>query len=84
MSVRITPEVRKVVCDCCSRFVGEGGCARRQSGALHLRRHALDMQGHACANADVKIDLCDDCLSAIGSAINEACVKVRAKAAGDA
>lgn len=81
MSIQITPEIRKTVCDCCQKVVGEAGVTRRQSGALHLRRDALDMQGYACAKADVQIDLCDDCLNVVSKAVNDACVAVRAKAA---
>ncbi|MCF3486968.1 hypothetical protein [Stenotrophomonas maltophilia] len=86
MSVQVIPEVRKTICDCCQRAVGDRGVYRKQSGGLHLRRDALDMQGHACASADVKLDLCDDCLSRVSKAINAACVEVRAaiaKAAGE-
>lgn len=87
MSVQVTPEVRKTICDCCQRAIGEKGVWRQQSGGLHLRRDALDMQGHACASADVKLDLCDGCLSSVCKAINAACVEVRAaiaKATGGA
>lgn len=80
MSVQVTPEVRKTICDCCRLAIGDKGVYRKQSGGLHLRRDALDMQGHACASADVSIDLCDECLAVIASAINAACVEVRAKA----
>lgn len=84
MSIQVTPEVRKVVCDCCRRVIGENGASRRQSGALHLQQDALDMQGHACAKGDVNIDLCDDCLADISKAINATCVAIRAKATGEA
>ena len=87
MSVKVSPEVRTVICDCCQRVIGEKGVSRRQSGGLHIRRDALDMHGYACASADVKLDLCDDCLSSVSTAINAACINVRAaiaKATGGA
>ncbi len=87
MSVQVTPEVRKTICDCCQRAIGDRGVYRNQNGGLHLRRDALDMQGHACACADVSLDLCDDCLSSLSKAINASCVEVRAaiaKATGGA
>lgn len=86
MSVQVTPEIRKTICDCCQRAIGDQGVYRKHSGGLHLRRDALDMQGHPCASADVKLDLCDDCLTTVCKAINNACVDVRAaiaKATGE-
>lgn len=84
MSLQVTPEVRKTICDCCQRVIGDKGVTRQQSGGLHLRRDALDMHNCPCASADVKIDLCDDCLAILATAINDACAAVRAKAAGEA
>lgn len=87
MSVQVTPEVRKTICDCCQRAIGDRGVYRNQNGGLHLRRDALDIQGHACASADVSLDLCDGCLSCVSKAINAACVEARAaiaKATGEA
>ena len=87
MSIEVIPEVRKTICDCCRRAVGEQSVYRKQNGGLHLRCDALDMQGHACACADVRLDLCDDCLGSVSEAINAACVEVRAataKARGEA
>lgn len=78
MSVETIPETTRVVCDCCRRTIGERGASRKQSGGLHLRRDALDMYGHACASANVSLDLCDECLGRVSAAINAACVDARA------
>ncbi len=80
MSVKVTPEVVTIICDCCQNMIGENGAIRRQLGALHLLRNALDMHGHPCADASMKIDLCDGCLSVISNAINDAVTAVRANA----
>lgn len=84
MSIQVIPEVRRLMCDCCGRVIGENGASRQQSGALHLEKDLLDMQGHACAKGDMNIDLCDDCLAEISKAINATCVAIRAKARGEA
>lgn len=72
MSVRTIPEKKVVTCDCCRREIGSNGARRAQSGGLHIKRDALDWQGSACASADVKLDLCDDCLAVVCKAINAA------------
>lgn len=77
MSTRTIPAEKIVTCDCCQKDVGSPGVKRVQSGGLHLLRDGLDMHGHACANADVKLDLCDSCLQIIATAINQACTAVR-------
>lgn len=80
MSVKVTPEVVTIICDCCNNMTGENGAIRRRLGALHLLCNALDMHGHPCSDASMKIDLCDGCLSVISKAINDACTSVRANA----
>jgi len=77
MSTKIIPEIKVVVCDCCQREVGTLGVWRKQSGSLILNRDSLDYQGYPCASGNIKLDLCDNCLSCISDAINSACDKVR-------
>jgi hypothetical protein len=77
MSTKTIPAVSVVICDCCRREVGTAGVRRKMGGGLHFRRHALDMQGMACANADIQFDLCDSCLSALCESINQRCVAIR-------
>lgn len=76
MSTQIIPEKKIITCDCCRKQI-EGAVTRRQGGGLHIKRDALDWHGHACADASVKFDLCDDCLGKVCNAINAACKSVR-------
>lgn len=78
MTTRTVPEKKIIICDCCQREVGDAGVWRAKNGGIHVRRDALDYQGSACANADIRLDLCDGCLGKVCDAINAACVEVRA------
>ena len=60
MSTKTIPAQTIKTCDCCS--VTMDGQNSRQEGKLTLHAHALDMHGHACADATRKFDLCDSCL----------------------
>ena len=60
MSTKTIPAQVIKTCDCCS--VTMNGQNSRQEGKLTLNAHALDMYGHACADATRKLDLCDSCL----------------------
>ena len=60
MSTKTIPAQTIKTCDCCS--VTMDGQNSRQEGKLTLNAHALDMHGHACADATRKFDLCDPCL----------------------
>ncbi len=68
MSKKTIPAQSITTCDCCG-VVMDGGNSR-QEGALVLKAHALDMQGAQCADATRKLDLCDPCLYAVGTAID--------------
>lgn len=69
MSIKTFPAQTIKTCDCCS--VTMGGRNSRQEGKLTLNAHALDMYGHACADATRKLDLCDSCLFYVAKAIDE-------------
>lgn len=77
MSTQTIPEKKIITCDCCRQQI-EGAVTRREGGGLHLKRDALDWHGHACADASVKLDLCDSCLGKVVKAVNETCASVRA------
>lgn len=77
MSTRTVPAEKVVTCDCCRKDVGAPGVKRSRSGELHVLRDALDFQGYVCADASIKLDLCDSCLNIIATAINQACEAVR-------
>lgn len=65
------PEKTIVTCDICKRSTdGEPRTYWRQNGGLVLKRDALDMHGHPCADASVRLDLCDVCLQKVSEAIN--------------
>ena len=68
MSTKTIPAQTIKTCDCCG--VTMGGLNSRQEGKLTLNAHALDMYGHACADATRKLDLCDACLSDVTKAID--------------
>lgn len=70
MSTKTIPAQIIKTCDCCS--VTMNGQNSRQEGRLTLNAHALDMHGHACADATRKLDLCDSCLYKVGKAIDAA------------
>lgn len=61
----------------------QDGHNRRLSGVLTVKRDALDYQrGCAVADATVKRDLCDECMDAIETAINDAAEERRSRAGG--
>jgi len=64
----VIPEKVVTTCDCCG--VELTASNSRHEGYLFLKQHALDLQGFACADASIKHDLCDTCLSRISTAIN--------------
>lgn len=76
MSTKVIPQQTIKTCDACLRVID--GRNSRESGGLILKRDALDMQGSACADASVKLDLCDRCLSTVDKAINDAVAAARA------
>lgn len=55
MSTKTIPAQTIKTCDCCS--VTMDGQNSRQEGKLTLNANALDMHGHACADATRKFDL---------------------------
>jgi uncharacterized cysteine cluster protein YcgN (CxxCxxCC family) len=70
------PAKEETYCDVCGRLCVAGGASRNMDGELVLKRKALDDVGRPCADATVKKDLCDDCLSRIEKAINEEADKI--------
>jgi len=70
VAIKTIPSQTIKTCDSCGvSITAQNG---RQEGALHVKAHALDMQGFACADASRKIDLCDRCLYSVSSAIDAA------------
>ena len=70
MSTTTIPAQTIKTCDCCGVTMTTQNS--RQEGQLTLNAHALDMHGHACADATRKLDLCDSCLYKVGKAIDAA------------
>ena len=70
MSTKTIPAQTIKTCDCCSVMMD--GQNSRQEGKLTLNAYALDMYGHACADATRKFDLCDSCLFDVAKAIDSA------------
>ena len=60
------PEKTIITCDAC-RSSEE---PRKHNAHLIIKRDALDACGRPCANANVKIDLCDSCHDRISAAVN--------------
>lgn len=80
MSTKTIPAQTIKTCDCCG--VTMTAQNSRQEGKLTLNAHALDMHGHACADATRKLDLCDSCLYVVGKAIDAAIQQVAAPSSG--
>lgn len=76
MGTKIIPEQKITTCDCCSRVLDRGNW--RKEGKLIIRQHALDMQGSACADASVSLDLCDNCLYIVSKSVNDGVAAARA------
>lgn len=74
MSVKTIPEQTVVVCDRCGEVCDKGlsGCRNRRNGKLVIESDLLDMLGDPVANGTRKFDLCDECLSKIEKAVDEA------------
>ncbi len=79
MSTKTIPAQTIKTCDCCNSVLSYS-TNHRQSGALHLKRDLLDMQGAPCASGAVSLDLCDDCLPIITEAVNTAAQSIAKKA----
>lgn len=72
MSTKTIPAQTIKTCDCCGVTIDPQNS--RQEGKLTLNVHALDMHGHACADATRKLDLCDSCLYKVAKAIDSVLV----------
>lgn len=70
MSTKTIPAQIIKTCDGCGVTIDSQNS--RQEGKLTLNAHALDMHGHACADATRKLDLCDSCLYKVSEAIDTA------------
>lgn len=70
MTTKTIPAQTIKVCDCCGVTMGRNNS--RQDGGLTIKADALDMYGHAVADASRKLDLCDSCLHLITKAIDAA------------
>ncbi|MFG6441108.1 hypothetical protein [Roseateles sp. LKC17W] len=70
MSITTIPAKTIKTCDRCKAVMD--GRNDRQEGALLVKAHALDMHGHACADASRKFDLCDSCLYTVAKTIDAA------------
>jgi uncharacterized cysteine cluster protein YcgN (CxxCxxCC family) len=72
MTTKIIPQAIETYCDGCGALCHDqlGPGRRKQRGVLALRRHALDFHDQPVASADVRADLCDECLTKIIRAIN--------------
>ncbi len=73
MAIQTIPARTVVTCDRCG--VVKNGKNDKQEASLLLKSHALDMHGHACADASRRIDLCDSCLYVLSNAIDAAMKK---------
>lgn len=72
MSTKTIPAQTIKVCDCCGATMDRKNS--RQEGELIIKAYALDMHGHAVADAGRKMDLCDSCLHRVTKAIDEAAI----------
>ena len=70
MSTKTIPAQIIKTCDGCGVTIDSQNS--RQDGKLTLNAHALDMHGHACADATRKFYLCDSCLFDVAKAIDSA------------
>lgn len=68
MTTKIIPAQTIKTCDGCGVTIDSQNS--RQEGKLTLNAHALDMHGHACADATRRLDLCDSCLYKVAQAID--------------
>ena len=59
MSTKTIPARTVITCDSCGAECTPQN--RRQGGGVILKADALDMQGHAVADATQEYDLCDRC-----------------------
>ena len=69
MTTKTIPAQTIKVCDCCGATMDRKNS--RQDGGLIIKADALDMYGHAVADATRKMDLCDSCLHRVTKAIDE-------------
>lgn len=60
MTTRTIPAQIIKTCDCCGAEMTP--LTAREDGQLVLKRNALDLHGHAVADATQKWDLCDTCV----------------------
>lgn len=81
MASKTIPAQTIKTCDACHVTLDKQN--HRSEGALRIKQHALDMQGFACADASVNLDLCDRCLYTITSAINAAMAATPPAAQGE-
>jgi hypothetical protein len=70
MAIKNIPARIVKTCDRCGVVLD--GKNDRQEGAIHIKANALDMHGHAVADASRKVDLCDSCLFVVTNAIDAA------------
>lgn len=61
-----------ITCDACG-LQGERGRTSnfRYNGGVVVERDALDFQGAPVANATVRRDLCDDCVTDLSEVVNK-------------
>lgn len=64
----VIPQKTLIKCDVCEKECDDYN--RKQSGELIINQDALDWHGNACANGNVKFDLCDNCLARINGALD--------------
>ncbi len=76
MSTKNIPAQTIKTCDACQCAMD--GRNSRENGGLHLKRDALDFQGSPCADASVRLDLCDSCLHKVATAINASVAAIAA------
>ncbi len=76
MTSKTIPARLVITCDRCGvethQSLGTG--RRRRKGVLSIESDGLDALGDPCCNANRSIDLCDDCLFKIETAIEAAMV----------
>lgn len=80
---RVIPQQTIVTCDCCRKEMTKADYKR--NGAITIKQDALDYQGAAVANANIRRDdLCDSCLDQLREAIELKETAIREKALQEA
>lgn len=69
MAIKIVPEQRIFICDCCLKTIHPS--SKRRDAKLVMHAHGLDYQGMAVGPGGWKYDLCDECCTAVEVAVQK-------------